>query len=32
MEQAVLSPLTEAVSGPKCKKILCNDALEDSFK
>ena len=28
----VLAPLTEADSGPKGRKILCNDALESSFK
>ena len=28
----LLAPLTEADSGPKGKKILWNDALEDSFK
>ena len=28
----VLAPLTEAASGPKCRKIFRNDALESSFK
>ena len=28
----VLSPPTEAASGPKYRKILCNDALESSLK
>ena len=28
----ILSPLTEAYSGPKGRKILWNDALESSFK
>ena len=28
----VLAPLTEAYSVPKGRKILCNGALEDSFK
>ena len=28
----LLAPLTEADIGPKGKKILWNDALEDSFK
>ena len=28
----ILTPLTEAVSGPKCGKLLWNDALESSFK
>ena len=28
----VLSPLVEAASGPKVRKILSNDALESSFK
>ena len=27
-----LAPLTEAASGPKCKEILRNDALESYFK
>ena len=28
----VLAPLTGATSGPNCRKILWNDALEGSFK
>ena len=28
----IISPLTEAASAPKGRKILCNDTLEDSFK
>ena len=28
----VLSPLVEAVRGPKCRKMLWNNALEESFK
>ena len=27
-----LDPLTEAASGPKCRKIFCNDVLEYPFK
>ena len=32
MRSHVLDPLTEASSGPKGRKILCNDALESYFK
>ena len=28
----VLAPTTEADSGPKCRKIFCNDVLGWSFK
>ena len=28
----ILSHLKEAVSGPRCRNILCNDTLENFFK
>ena len=31
-QSRVLAPLTAAASGPKSRKILCNDILESSFK